>query len=53
MPLPPLKEQQKIAEVLSACDDEINLLKDKLSNLKLQKQGLMQNLLTGKVRVRV
>ncbi|MBD3864961.1 restriction endonuclease subunit S [Campylobacter fetus] len=53
IPLPPLKEQQKIAEVLSACDDEINLLKDKLSNLKLQKQGLMQNLLTGKVRVRV
>ncbi|HDX8139800.1 TPA: restriction endonuclease subunit S [Campylobacter fetus] len=53
IPLPNLAEQQKIAEVLSACDDEINLLKDKLSNLKLQKQGLMQNLLTGKVRVRV
>ncbi len=51
--LPNLAEQQKIAEVLSACDDEINLLKDKLLNLKLQKQGLMQNLLTGKVRVRV
>ncbi|OCR99314.1 restriction endonuclease subunit S [Campylobacter fetus] len=50
--LPNLAEQQKIAEVLSACDDEINLLKDKLSNLKLQKQGLMQKLLTGKVRVR-
>lgn len=53
IPLPNLAEQQKITEVLSACDDEINLLKDKLSNLKLQKQGLMQNLLTGKVRVRV
>ncbi|RUT49046.1 restriction endonuclease subunit S [Campylobacter fetus] len=48
-----LPEQQKITEVLSTCDDEINLLKDKLSNLKLQKQGLMQKLLTGKVRVKI
>ncbi|QQF51391.1 restriction endonuclease subunit S [Campylobacter fetus subsp. venerealis] len=51
--LPNLPEQQKIAEVLSMCDDEINLLKDKLLNLKLQKQGLMQKLLTGKVRVKI
>ena len=51
--LPNLKEQQKIAEVLMACDDEINLLNLKLENLKKQKQGLMQKLLSGKVRVRV
>ncbi len=51
--LPNLKEQQKIAEVLTACDDEINLLNLKLENLKRQKQGLMQKLLSGKVRVRV
>ena len=51
--LPNLKEQQKIAEVLTACDDEINLLNLKLENLKKQKQGLMQKLLSGKVRVRV
>lgn len=50
--LPNLKEQQKIAEVLTACDDEINLLNLKLENLKRQKQGLMQKLLSGKVRVR-
>ena len=51
--LPNLKEQQKIAEVLTACDDEINLLNLKLENLKKQKQGLMQKLLSGKVRIRV
>ena len=50
--LPNLKEQQKIAEVLTACDDEINLLNLKLENLKKQKQGLMQKLLSGKVRTR-
>ena len=49
--LPNLKEQQKIAEVLTACDDEINLLNLKLENLKKQKQGLMQKLLSGKVIV--
>ena len=50
--LPNLKEQQKIAEVLMACDDEINLLNLKLENLKKQKQGLMQKLLSGKVRTK-
>lgn len=50
--LPNLNEQQKIAEVLTACDDEINLLNLKLENLKNQKQGLMQKLLSGKVRVK-
>jgi len=51
--LPSLPEQQKIAEVLSLSDDEINLLKNELEELKLQKKGLMQKLLTGEVRVRV
>ena len=50
--LPNLNEQQKIAEVLTACDDEINLLNLKLENLKKQKQGLMQKLLSAKVRVK-
>ncbi len=48
--LPNLNEQQKIAEVLTACDDEINLLNLKLENLKKQKQGLMQKLLIGEIR---
>ena len=51
--LPNLNEQQKIAEVLIAYDDEINLLNLKLENLKKQKQGLMQKLLSGKVRTKV
>ena len=48
--LPNLSEQQKIADVLTACDDEINLLNLKLENLKKQKQGLMQKLLKGEMR---
>ena len=51
--LPSLAEQQKIAEVLSLADDEINLLKNELEKLKLQKKALMQKLLTGQVRVKV
>ncbi|MCT7595199.1 restriction endonuclease subunit S [Aliarcobacter butzleri] len=48
-----LPEQQKIAEVLSLADDETNLLKNELEELKLQKKALMQKLLTGEVRVKV
>jgi len=51
--LPSLKEQQKIAEVLSDADKEIDLLKNELEELKEQKKGLMQKLLTGEVRVKV
>jgi type I restriction enzyme S subunit len=48
---PNLKEQQKIAEVLTAADNEIKALQQQLQKLKTQKQGLMQQLLTGKIRV--
>lgn len=51
--LPSLPEQQKIAQVLSLADDEINLLKNELEELKVQKKALMQKLLTGQVRVKV
>ncbi len=51
--LPPLKEQQKIAKVLSTADREIELLKEELKELKNQKKALIQKLLTGKVRVKV
>jgi len=47
------EEQQKIAKVLSNSDREIDLLKNELEELKEQKKGLMQKLLTGKVRVKV
>lgn len=49
--LPPLTEQQKIAQVLTAADREIELLQQKLAGLKQEKQALMQQLLTGKRRV--
>lgn len=50
--LPTLAEQKKIAQVLSACDKEIELLKSKFQCLKMQKKGLMQRLLNGEVRVK-
>ncbi|MFC1976596.1 restriction endonuclease subunit S [Chloroflexota bacterium] len=50
IPLPSLDEQRRIAAVLQACDEEIEMLGQKLSALKGQKKGLMQQLLTGKVR---
>lgn len=50
---PPLKEQQKIAAVLAAADDEIRVLEQKLDHLKQEKKALMQQLLTGKKRVKI
>lgn len=50
---PELKEQQKIAAVLSAADEEITIHQKQLAALKQQKTGLMQQLLTGKKRVQV
>ena len=49
--LPSSKEQEEISNVLSSCDKEIELLKQKLAKLEAQKKGLMQILLTGKVRL--
>ncbi len=51
--LPPKQEQQKIAEVLTLADKDIELLKNELEALKEQKRGLMQKLLSGEVRVGV
>lgn len=49
---PPLVEQKAITEVLTAADREIELAKEKLERLRRQKRGLMQQLLTGKKRVK-
>jgi type I restriction enzyme S subunit len=46
-------EQQKIATVLSVADNEINTHQNQLTALKQQKTGLMQQLLTGKKRVKL
>ncbi|MCH7332125.1 restriction endonuclease subunit S [Acinetobacter modestus] len=50
---PCVEEQQKIAEVLSTADQEIDTLQKKLECLKQEKKALMQQLLTGKKRVKV
>lgn len=50
---PFIKEQQKIAAVLSAADTEISTLEKKLACLNDEKKALMQQLLTGKRRVKV
>ncbi len=44
-------EQRQIAEVLSTLDDEISRTALLVEKLKLQKQGLMRDLLTGKTRL--
>ncbi|ELI0350200.1 restriction endonuclease subunit S [Vibrio vulnificus] len=51
--VPAIGEQQKIASVLTAADKEIELLEAKLAHLKEEKKALMQQLLTGKRRVKV
>jgi type I restriction enzyme, S subunit len=47
------EEQMAIVGFFSAVDRELDLLRQKLAALREQKKGLMQQLLTGKVRVKV
>ena len=49
--LPPLIEQRKIALIISKIDDHLALNQNYLSKIKELKQGLMQDLLMGKVKV--
>ncbi|MGL5488531.1 MAG: restriction endonuclease subunit S [Shewanella sp.] len=51
--IPALEEQQKIATILSTADQEIIALQQKFDALKQEKKALMQQLLTGKRRVKV
>lgn len=48
---PPIEEQTAIAQVLSDMDAEIEQLEQKLNKYKMVKQGMMQELLTGKTRL--
>jgi type I restriction enzyme S subunit len=52
IPVPPLEEQKEIAETLSVCQHEIDLLKQLKEKYKTQKRGLMQKMLTGEWRVK-
>lgn len=50
---PTIEEQKRISDVLETYDHELALLNRKLALLEKQKQGLIQQLLTGKVRVKI
>ncbi|MFN5984519.1 MAG: restriction endonuclease subunit S, partial [Fluviicola sp.] len=51
IPLPPLPEQQKIAEILSTVDAKIEVIDQQITETQALKKGLMQQLLTGKLSV--
>ncbi|WP_315191968.1 restriction endonuclease subunit S [Capnocytophaga sputigena] len=50
--IPPLEEQEKIAEILLSCDKAIRLTTQIITQLKQRNQGLAQQLLTGEKRVK-
>lgn len=52
LPIPPLEEQKKIAEILLSCDKAIRLTTQIITQLKQRNQGLAQQLLTGEKRVK-
>jgi type I restriction enzyme S subunit len=49
--VPPFHEQEAIAAILSSMDDEIALLEAQLAKYRQLKQGLMQKLLIGRIRL--
>lgn len=49
--LPPQKERDRIASILSDMDAELEKLEEKLAKAKQVKQGMMQTLLTGRIRL--
>lgn len=51
IPLPSIGEQELIANSMGSVDDRVNVLLEKLERIKNTKKALMQDLLTGKVRV--
>ena len=51
LPVPPLPEQTAIAEVLSDMDAELAALTQRRDKTRVLKQGMMQELLTGRVRL--
>lgn len=50
--IPPLEEQEKIAEILLTCDKAIRLTTQIITQLKQRNQELAQQLLTGEKRVK-
>ena len=52
IPYPNIDEQKAISCILLQADKEIELANEKLASLQSQKRGLMQQLLTGKKRIK-
>lgn len=50
MGLPSVEEQTKITKILSSIDNKLDVLTEKKTTYQELKQGLMQQLLTGKIR---
>jgi type I restriction enzyme S subunit len=50
--IPKLEEQNAIAEILTIADKEIEVLEKKFSILRNQKKYLLNNLITGKIRIK-
>lgn len=53
IPYPSLSEQESIANILQTVDNEIILIKSKTNYLRRLKKGVMQILLTGKIRLTI
>lgn len=51
LPLPPIEEQTMIAQIFKDIDGQIKALETQLTKAKNIKQGMMQQLLTGKIRL--
>jgi len=51
--IPPLDEQKKISEILDCVYEKVSVLEEKKTYYQELKQGLMQQLLKGKIRVKV
>ncbi len=51
VPIPPKNEQKKIAQILAQCDTVIELKEKYLEEEKRRKQWLIENVLTGKIRL--
>ena len=49
--VPPIEEQTAIATILSDMDNEIQTLEQRLAKTRQIKQGMMQELLTGRTRL--
>ncbi|MBX6424095.1 restriction endonuclease subunit S, partial [Thermosulfurimonas sp. F29] len=53
IPLPPLPIQQKIAQILKAVDDKIEVEEKKKEALQAFFKTMLHHLMTGKIRVKI